>query len=225
MTTDSENEVDPSNSVTLADSADPEQGQPNFVESEDGGLRNLQEQDLCTMIVDHDTNAKMMTNVICKASKTSVDCAIKAGMALLEAKRRVSHGEWGNWLKHHLPEIPRSRICRYMALAQRISHMRNLDEIQTLRQAYLLVGIVRGGRSKCQHRQSNTDPLERLLRITMKTRGAVHALLKKRRPEEMPGEIRERLALELEKLIKLYKSVVGTGEPSSIVQPSCDGVC
>jgi hypothetical protein len=50
------------------------------------------------------------------AVRNSVDYAREAGRLLLEAKKRMSHGEWGSWLKEVCGIVPRT-AQRYMRLA------------------------------------------------------------------------------------------------------------
>jgi hypothetical protein len=77
------------------------------------------------------------------AIKGLLEMVIVAAKALLEAKRRCAHGKWQEWQKVHLPEIPRSRISRYLAVAERISHVRNLNAIKSVRQLYIAVEIIK----------------------------------------------------------------------------------
>ncbi len=68
--------------------------------------------------------------------------AILCGEELNAAKQLVGHGVWGAWLRDNCKDVQDRTARRYMALAKR-SHVANLDDCETIRQAYLAVGIIR----------------------------------------------------------------------------------
>ena len=71
----------------------------------------------------------------------------------------VPHGQWTAWLKLHVSELSEDRACRYMKLAREIPHVRNLDENVTLRQAFLLAGVVKEP-GKGEAKRACKPPLE-----------------------------------------------------------------
>ena len=78
-----------------------------------------------------------------KVAACSVKKAVAAGAALLAAKSKVKHGEWGPWLQQHVPSLSQDTANRYMKLSKQITHVRNFDENVTLRQAFLLAGVIK----------------------------------------------------------------------------------
>ena len=67
--------------------------------------------------------------------------AIQCGQLLLQQKESLGHGSWLEWLDANLPEITDRTARRYMALAKR-THVSDLNDTATVRQAYLATGII-----------------------------------------------------------------------------------
>ncbi|MEI6277955.1 MAG: DUF3102 domain-containing protein [Verrucomicrobiae bacterium] len=105
-------------------------------------LTSLGESDLVEEIVRCHRDSTGMAATVVKAARVALDLAIRAGAALNEAKSRCEHGHWGEWLKLHVPALSEDQACRYMKLARQIPHMRNLNEIATIRKAYLAAGVI-----------------------------------------------------------------------------------
>ena len=66
---------------------------------------------------------------------------ILLGTKLAEAKRLVGHGNWSEWLARHCTDISDRTARRYIALSNR-SHVSDLENRKSLRQAYIAVGIL-----------------------------------------------------------------------------------
>ena len=115
------------------------------MESQDtqSDLEKLSDAQLGEEIRRNDHFACTLAHTAQSAIKRSMEMVIVAAKALLEAKGRCAYGEWQDWQKVHLPEIPRSRISRYLAVAERISHVRNLNAIKSVRQLYIAVEIIK----------------------------------------------------------------------------------
>lgn len=90
----------------------------------------------------HD-EAKKFAGIITQSATLSVARALAAGQALLVAKTLVKHGGWGQWLEANVPDLSADQANRYMKLARQIPHVQNLAEIKTVRQAYLVCGVVK----------------------------------------------------------------------------------
>lgn len=67
--------------------------------------------------------------------------AIECGQLLLQQKAALKHGGWLDWLDTNLSEINERTARRYMALAKR-THVTDLNDASTVRQAYLATGII-----------------------------------------------------------------------------------
>ena len=117
-------------------------------------LKTLSDQELAEKIRAKDSELCELMEVTLTTVQQSVETVIATGNALLEARRRCSHGEWGPWQKQHLPGIPPSRISRYLAAAEEIPHVRNLDAIKTVRQLYIACGVIKTPERKQQTRSS-----------------------------------------------------------------------
>jgi Protein of unknown function (DUF3102) len=61
---------------------------------------------------------------VASAQKGTLEYAIKTGELLQEAKNRLKHGEWSNWLELNCPNIPARTATDYMKLAE---HQSRLD--------------------------------------------------------------------------------------------------
>jgi hypothetical protein len=67
--------------------------------------------------------------------------AIECGQLLIQQKESLGHGSWLDWLTANIPEITDRTARRYMALAKR-THVSDLNDTATVRQAYLATGII-----------------------------------------------------------------------------------
>jgi hypothetical protein len=72
---------------------------------------------------------------------TAITKALECGQLLLQQKAALKHGGWLEWLDANCPQISEQTARRYMALSKR-SHVSDLNDAATLRQAYLACGIV-----------------------------------------------------------------------------------
>ncbi|WP_165848702.1 DUF3102 domain-containing protein [Mesorhizobium delmotii] len=57
---------------------------------------------------------------VMRASNDFVQHVVAAGHRLIEAKSRVAHGDWQNWLAEHLPDISVRSVQRYMMAARKL---------------------------------------------------------------------------------------------------------
>lgn len=71
----------------------------------------------------------------------AVSKAMECGQLLLQQKQSIGHGSWLGWIDTNLPEITDRTARRYMALAKR-THVSDLNDSATVRQAYLATGIL-----------------------------------------------------------------------------------
>lgn len=67
--------------------------------------------------------------------------AILCGQALIRAKEICGHGRFLAWLKEKCPKIETRTAQNYMRLAN-TKHVSYLERASTLRQAYLMVGVI-----------------------------------------------------------------------------------
>jgi hypothetical protein len=72
---------------------------------------------------------------------TAITKALECGNLLLQQKAALQHGGWLEWLDANCPQIDERTARRYMGLAKR-THVSDLNEAATLRQAYLACGII-----------------------------------------------------------------------------------
>lgn len=82
---------------------------------------------------------------IVQIGKKNIAAAITAGNRLTKAKTLVKHGQWLPWVEKNLKGISQASINRYMALAAYAcsSEARNLKDCVSLREAYLVAGIIK----------------------------------------------------------------------------------
>lgn len=67
--------------------------------------------------------------------------ALECGRLLTKQKESLGHGSWLEWLDANVPEISDRTARKYMALAKR-NHGSDLNDMASLRQAYLATGII-----------------------------------------------------------------------------------
>jgi hypothetical protein len=87
--------------------------------------------------------ATVCANMVHKVALQSLESAWSAGRALIAAKEKVAHGEWTSWRTSNVPGLSEDQACRYMRLAKEIPHVRDLDGLKTVRQAYLACGVIK----------------------------------------------------------------------------------
>ena len=93
-------------------------------------------------IRDHyDTAGRLVANAD-NIAKQAIAEVILCGQALNEAKALVPHGEWGSWLAKHCKGVSEKTCQNYLRLSK-AQHVADLSNAKTLRQAYILAGIIR----------------------------------------------------------------------------------
>jgi hypothetical protein len=88
--------------------------------------------------------------------------AVQCGQLLLQQKAALQHGTWLDWLATNLSEINERTARRYMALANR-THVTDLNDAASVRQAYLATGIIPPSPKK---ELTATDPDKPWVRFT-----------------------------------------------------------
>jgi len=68
--------------------------------------------------------------------------AHRCGQLLEEARTHCGHGEWDAWCRAALPSLSRVTIWRYRKLAKDYPELPEVADADSLRQAYLRLGIV-----------------------------------------------------------------------------------
>lgn len=85
-----------------------------------------------------------------KSGNAAVVAAIECGKIMTKAKDLVGHGNWEKWLLDNCPDIAEITARRWMRLAKG-SHVIDLKDCQSIRQAYLACGIIPRGGKKVKH--------------------------------------------------------------------------
>lgn len=80
--------------------------------------------------------------LVVESGRKSIAAAIAAGEALKTAKGLLVHGKWTAWVGKFVPQMSKETAQRYMRLAES-SHVTDLAECETLRQAYIATGILK----------------------------------------------------------------------------------
>lgn len=105
-------------------------------------IKTMSEQDLATAINGGHRLIESEIHTARKHASAALMGALKTGAYLQEAHRRFKKAGWGSWVRKHCPSLPISTAYRYKDLAVKFPHVRKVEEITTLRQAYIAVGIV-----------------------------------------------------------------------------------
>ncbi len=75
--------------------------------------------------------------------KSTIQKVVAVGNALIAAKAKLRHGQWTEWREQNVNTLSEDQANRYIRLAKQIPHMRNLNELASVRQAYLAAGIIK----------------------------------------------------------------------------------
>lgn len=92
-----------------------------------------------------------------KHGKAALELALKAGGVLIEAKKLVKHNDWEKWLSENVKGISIRTAQNYMKLAKKAAetqYIALLTEAESLRQAYICVGIIK---EKINTEQTGTE--------------------------------------------------------------------
>lgn len=87
------------------------------------------------------TNTDALVKSAKEKGRAAIAEAILCGSKLNEAKKVVGHGGFLKWLKKNCKGVTDRTARNYMTLANR-KHVSNLNDYNSLRQAYIAVGII-----------------------------------------------------------------------------------
>lgn len=73
----------------------------------------------------------------------AIALAIEVGQRLTIERQRCPAREWTFWLEVNCPQISKPTADRYIRLASKSHMIHSAPQLQTLRQAYLLAGIIK----------------------------------------------------------------------------------
>lgn len=167
-------------------------------------LADYTESQLVAEITSCDQNAQAMAAAVKQGSATALEFALRAGHALLEARQRCKHGQWSAWLEKNAPSISPDQDSRYRALAERTPHVRNLDEIRTIREAYIACGIIKGSTKSSAATVAPASKPKQILAASRRLRLSVQKLLDVGSPD-LPPKLRSDLTDEIRDLISVLK--------------------
>lgn len=94
-----------------------------------------------------ETITRLKSAAIGKAAEAIAE-ALLQGQELIKAKSMMPHGFWVDWVAAHCPSISRMTATKYMVLARNVNHGLHLEDAESLRQAYLLCGIIQASKPK-----------------------------------------------------------------------------
>ena len=160
------------------------------------------------------------------AAASALQCALEAGGALLLAKDKVPHGEWGAWLRQNIPGLSPDQATRYMKLAREIPHVRNFDHIGTIRQAYVAAGVIKrpakGGGKKAVTPVLDRDTALAPADFASRFR-SLRVFLEHAKPRllasEMPRDEGVQMAAEVELILSLLRDIQGHVSKSPVTPP------
>lgn len=182
-------------------------GATTFVREElDPVERVLSLDELAGRIREHHECAEVHARGAKERAREAVVEAWLCGQALRRAKGIVGWGKWLGWLGAHVPGLGERTAQNYMALAN-TKHVSELEEHQTLTQAYLALGILK--RPEAKEREKFVLSADTLGRWATQ---AACWLRRKVDPSAVlawPAEEKTRVARELEPLARLYAQLQG----------------
>ena len=138
--------------------------------------------------------------------KRSVAAVARAGALLNRAKAAHQHGDFMAWVKANVLEISYETATRWMKLALFAeTHPKQLDEAATVRQAYILAGILPEPESNSGG--GGTSGGDAYLTYLVRSATHITARLSQRPITEWPVEDRRVLRERLEPLVKIYQQL------------------
>ncbi|MEQ1862776.1 MAG: DUF3102 domain-containing protein [Chthoniobacteraceae bacterium] len=137
----------------------------------------------------------------------SLQAVVRAGALLNKAKGELEHGEFITWVEDNVQEITHATATRWMKLALFAeTHGEQLDEAATVRQAYILAGILPEPESSSGGggAASGGDAY-----LTYLVRSATHisARLSQKPITDWPAEDRRILRDRLAPLVRIYEQL------------------
>ena len=99
-----------------------------------GKLANIPGAELADLAAEINENHELAVMYVGQ----SFDCAVKAGLLLMEAKAQVQHGKWLNWLKANV-KVSARQAQNYMKVASCPEQKRNAVADLSLREAVSLL--------------------------------------------------------------------------------------
>lgn len=119
--------------------------------------QNLQLNMAAKLISDKHQEALSYSGQTQAVAQMAIQSAHQCGQMLIKVRDSLEYGEWLYWLKANCPEIPKSTAYRYVELATKFPTVGNLDGCPSLRQAYILGGILPESESKGSKATSTTS--------------------------------------------------------------------
>jgi hypothetical protein len=94
-----------------------------------------------------------------KRATDTIKTAVECGQWLSLARQNVPHGEWFAWLRVNFPRLSTATARRYVLLFNRIGHVHDMPnpDYATLRQAYLISGVVKEPVSQLTKQEQETE--------------------------------------------------------------------
>lgn len=140
----------------------------------------------------------------------AIEQAIRCGQLLIEAKGKLEHGQWWEWLTLNCPEISRTTAVRYMALASKSSHVSFLSDCKSMTCAYIAAGILPAPVEKDENAEPNiklrmpyianlADAYQAIARVRKEWSGI--------NPNELSGTVRAVLKSEKDALSTLRDEI------------------
>jgi|GEM_PF-2198030 len=154
-----------------------------------------------------------------EASNKGREAILKArecGQYLIEAKQAVGHGKWSEWLANscHGCNLDRETARRWMRLAE--MPIEALQEALSLRQAYIIAGILPEPHREPGAQQGRPEG-QRWLTGISKAWELISHTLEKKPIETWPETDRQTLKAKLEPMVKLHHAL-SSGVKESIAR-------
>jgi len=166
-----------------------------------------------------------MSTLIRQTATSALEFALEAGTALNAAKEKVPHGEWGAWLLREVPGLSSDRATRYMRMAKEIPHVRNLDQIKTVRQALIATGVIKEpGKNGCK--KEGDGPIHALAPADFVSRfRSLRIFLESTRPRLLAGEMPREEVVEMTRevglILNLFRDIEQhLGKPLALPPPA-----
>jgi len=136
-----------------------------------------------------------------EAVQEAISAVVRAGQLLRDQRERIGHGGWYAWLDEQHLSISRETARKWIRLAEfEETHAERLAEAQTIRQAYVLAGLLPETESN-PHASSGPNIIATLIKST----NHLSARIASRPIEKWSEHERLEVKTRLRPLVEIYE--------------------
>lgn len=158
-------------------------------------------------VIEHYENAITEAGRAIRSGQEAVKAALLCGHALIKSKALLKHGEWLPWL-HRLETIDQATAFKFVRLAK-LCHEINFDQCASVRQAYILAGII----PQPEPKQADGTVFELTPKWTLSSLSRLAPRIDRRVVVTWLDEDKQAVRAQLEPLVRLYEELGASPSP------------